>query len=118
LLRLAAAALLCTSLVGCAAWRFTPVRESRFVNVDAQMLRVEYGREKRTETLPNGLVCAYDGKVRLNLPDGTGVVLYQTLATSGIRYLSSNKQYEYIERIPCCLVLHKGELVFDGIFCR
>ena len=72
-------------LTGCASWTFTPTRESRFINVDAEQLWVEYGREKRTETLPSGLVCTYEGKVRLTLPDGSRRVLYQTLATSGIR---------------------------------
>lgn len=105
-------------LTGCASWTFTPTRESRFINVDAEQLRVEYGREKRTETLPSGLVCTYEGKVRLTLPDGSRRVLYQTLATSGIRYLSANKQYEFIEKAPYCVLRHKGQVVFEGIYRR
>lgn len=105
-------------LSGCASWTFTPLRESRFINVDAEQLQVEYGREKRTETLDNGLVCTYEGKVRLTLPDGTRLILYQTLATTGIRYLSSNKQYEFVEKAPYCILRHQGRVIFEGIYLR
>lgn len=112
--------LLAASLVlsGCAAWTFTPTRESRFINVDAEQLRVEYGREKRTETLDNGIVCTYEGKVRLTLPDGTRKVLYQTLATSGIRYYSADKQYEFVEKAPYCILRQQGRVIFEGIYRR
>jgi len=112
--------LLAASLVlsGCAAWTFTPTRESRFINVDAEQLRVEYGREKRTETLDNGIVCTYEGKVRLTLPDGTRKVLYQTLATSGIRYHSADKQYEFVEKAPYCILRQQGRVIFEGIYRR
>jgi hypothetical protein len=116
--RTAAALLACAGLTGCATWTFTPLRESRFINVDAEILHVEYGREKRTETLPNGLVCTYEGKVRLHLPDGNRVVLYQTIAPSGIRYLSADKHYEFIEKAPYCVLRHKGVAVFEGIYRR
>jgi hypothetical protein len=52
------------------------------------------------------------------LPDGSRRVLYQTLATSGIRYLSANKQYEFIEKAPYCVLRHKGRVVFEGIYLR
>ncbi len=103
---------------GCASWHFKPVRSQTFVNVDAQRLLVEYGREKRTETLPDGLVCTYEGKVRLQLQDGRRVVLYQTLATVGNRYLSADKHYEFIEKVPYCLVRHQGRLIYEGIYTR
>ncbi len=105
-------------LAGCASWTFAPTRENRFINVDAEQLRVEYGREKRTETLANGLVCTYAGKVRLTLPDCERVVLYQTLATSGIRYHSSDKQYEFVEKAPYCILRHQGRVIFEGIYRR
>lgn len=112
--------LLAVSLIlsGCAAWTFTPNRESRFINVDAEQLRVEYGREKRTETLDNGIVCTYEGKVRLTLPDGSRQVLYQTLAMSGIRYHSADKQVEFVEKAPYCILRHQGRVIFEGIYCR
>ena len=117
--RIAAPLLVCIGLAGCAAWGFTPLRESRFFNIDAEILRVEYGKEKRTETLPNGLVCTYEGKVRLTLPDdGKQIVLYQTIATSGIRYLSADKRYEFIEKAPYCMVGREGVTIFEGIFRR
>ena len=94
------------------------MRENRFFNLDAEILRVEYGKEKRTETLPNGLVCTYEGKGRLTLPDEKRVVLYQTIATSGIRYLSADKRYEFIEKAPYCMVRHEGVTIFEGIFRR
>ena len=117
-LRLHAALSVCAVVVGCAAWTFTPLRESRFINVDAEVLRVEYGSEKRTETLSNGLVCTYEGKVRVHLSDGNRIVLYQTLTPFGIRYLSADKQYEFIEKAPFCMLRHKGVLLFEGTYCR
>ena len=116
--RIAATVLVCMGLAGCATHRFTPLRESRFFNMDAEILLVEYGQEKRTETLPNGLVCTYEGKVRLTLPDEKRIVLYQTIATSGIRYLSADKRYEFIEKAPYCVVRHEGTMVFEGIYRR
>lgn len=108
----------CVSLAGCASLRFKPIRQSRFVNMDVEVLRVEYGHEKRTETLPNGLVCAFDSKVRVRLPDGERIVLYQTLATSGVRYVSHDKQYEFNEKGPYCILRHQGKTLFEGIYCR
>jgi hypothetical protein len=118
LLRLPAALLLCAGLAGCASWAFTPLRESRFVNIDAEVLRVEYGKETRTETLPGGLVCTYGGKVRLTLPDGSRAVLYETIAASGLRYQSADKRLEFREKAPRCMVLSDDAIVFEGLFCR
>jgi hypothetical protein len=118
LFRLSAALAVCAALPGCTSWTFTPLRESRFTNIDAEVLLVEYGREKRTETLPNGLVCTYEGKVRLHLPDDSSVILYQALTPQGIRYLSADKRYEFIERAPYCALRHNGVLIFDGIYRR
>lgn len=115
---LATLALLLTLTVGCASWRFTSFREQKFSNIDAEILLVEYGKEKRTEILPNGLVCTYEGKVRLHLPNGKRVVLYQTLANVGNRYLSANKRYEFIEKAPYGIVREDGYLLFEGIYIR
>ena len=112
------AAVLLGLACGCATLFFKVDRSSRFIDMDAQHLRVEYGKEKRTEVLPNGLSCTFDNKVRLTLPDGKRVVLYQALAASGIRYLSANKHYEFIEKGPYCLVRQDGRLIFEGVYCR
>jgi membrane-bound inhibitor of C-type lysozyme len=98
--------------------RFDPLRESRFIDMDAQVLSVEYGKEKRTETLPNGLVCTFDRKVRLHLPQGKTVVLYQAIAKTGVRYLSKDKRYEFVEKGPYCMVTCDGKPAFEGFFCR
>jgi len=116
--RVCAALAVCVFVAGCAAWRFTTLRESRFINVDAEILHVEYGRETRTETLANGLACTYEGKVRIRLADGRRVVLYQTLAPSGIRYLSADKHYEFIEKAPHCILMRDGVPLFEGIYYR
>ena len=105
-------------LCGCAYYMSGKIRESRFINMDAEILHVTYGEERRTETLPNGLVCTFDGKVRLQLPSGKRVVLYQTMTTSGMRYVSKNKQYEFLEKGPCCRVNFKGKELFEGVYCR
>ncbi len=86
--------------------------------MDAEVLVVEYGEEKRTETLPNGLVCTFEGKVRLLLPDKKRVTLYQALATSGVCYVSKDKQYDFHEKGPYCILRHQGVTIFEGYFCR
>ena len=107
-----------TSLCGCLSVPFDTLRKSRFINMDAEIVAVEYGEEKRTETLPNGLVCTFDGKVRLLLPDKKRITLYQALTTSGVRYVSKDKQYEFIEKGPYCILRHQGATIFEGVFCR
>ena len=80
----AACLLLAALLCGCATMTFKTIRERRFITMDAEILHVSYCEEKRTETLPNGLVCTFDRKVLLRLPDGKRVVLYQTISASGV----------------------------------
>ena len=106
----------CAGLGGCASLRFKPTRESRFINMDAQTLRVEYGQEKRTETLANGLVCTFDGKVRVHLPDGKRIVLYQSRAGTGVCYRSEDKRYEFHEKGPYCILRHQGATLFEGVY--
>ena len=108
----------CIGLSGCASLRFKPTRESRFINMDAEVLRAEYGQEKRTETLANGLVCTFDSKVRLHLPDKKRIVLYQTLAGSGVCYRSKDKRYEFHEKGPYCILRHQGTTLFEGVYFR
>jgi len=86
--------------------------------MDGQIVHADYGKEKRNETLPNGLVCTFEGKVRLRLPEGKRIVLYQAISTSGVRYVSANKQYEFTEMGPYCIVSHNGKQIFEGFFCR
>jgi hypothetical protein len=105
-------------LSGCVSSKPVKTRESRFINMDSEIVHVTYSEEKRTETLPNGIVCTFDGKVRLRLPDGKSVTLYQTMTASGMRYVSKNKEYEFIEKGPCCRLFYKGTEIFEGVFCR
>jgi len=118
LLRLSVTAFAVVSLCGCLSAGFKPIRKSRFIDMDAEILVAEYGKEKRTETLPNGLVCTFDGKVRLHLPDEKTVTLYQALATSGVRYVSKDKRYEFHEKGPYCILSHDGVTIFEGVYCR
>jgi uncharacterized OsmC-like protein len=105
-------------LCGCATLTFKSTRQSRFINMDGEIVHVDYGKEKRTETMPNGLVCTYDGKVRLQLPDGKRVVLYQALTASGVRYVSQDKHYVFIEKGPYCMIYRDNKPFFEGVFCR
>jgi len=117
-LKLTLLAFVCASLGGCASYHFKSIRESHFIDMDAEVLSVQYGKEKRTETLPNGIVCTFNDKVRLHLPNGKSVVLYQAITTTGVRYVSANKRYEFHEKGPYCIVKHEGKTIFEGVFCR
>ena len=116
--RLFATLVVLAVLSGCYTSNAGKTRESRFINMDAEVLHVTYSQEKRTETLPNGIVCTFDGKVRLRLPSGKSVTLYQAMTATGVRYLSKNKEYEFIEKGPCCKLYYKGAEFFEGVFCR
>lgn len=115
---MAVALLLLSGTGGCATHRFKPTRETRFIDMDSNVLHVSYGEEKRTETLPNGLICTFSGKVRIVLPDGKKMVLYQAISTSGMRYLSEDKQYEFLEKGVYCFLLKDGVIIFEGVYCR
>ena len=110
---LAAIQLLC----GCATLFFKPFRESRFINMDAEVVHVEYGREKRTQKI-NGLTFTYDTKVRVTLPDGKRMVLYQALAATGVLYRSKDNKIEFFEKGPYCIIREKGVTRFEGVFCQ
>lgn len=115
---LALALFICSGLSGCATSRFKATREMRFIDMDSNVVRVSYGEEKRTEKLPNGLTCTFSGKVMLVLPDGKRLVLYQTIAASGMRFLSKNKRYEFREKGVYCMLLKDDRVIFEGVYCR
>lgn len=103
-------------LSGCASFGFKTERRSRFVDADANTVYVEYGKEERTEKLPNGAELKFDRKVRVTLPNGKKITLYQTLATSGVRYQSADKKYVFVERGPYCQILEKEFTIYQGLF--
>lgn len=106
------------ALCGCASMRFKVKRETRFINMDAEVLHVAYGEEKRSKTLSSGIVCTFDGKVRLQFPDGKRIVLYQALSSSGMRYVSKDMQFEFREKGPYCILSQYGKTIFEGVYCR
>lgn len=112
-----AALFLMTACCGCATLFFKPLRHTTFIDTDGQRLHVEYGKEKRTETLPSGVTCTFEGKVRVQLPTGKKIVLYQTMTVSGVRYHSSDKRYEFREMGPYCVVSKDREIIFEGVYC-
>lgn len=112
------AAALALTLCGCASLHFTALRKSRFIDMDADILHVDYGKEKRTETFPNGLTYTFHDKVRLHLPEGKTIVLYETIGTVGLRYVSSDKHYEFLESGPYCILHRDGKTIFEGVFCK
>lgn len=116
--RASLAALALLALGGCAHLAFHSTRQSHFIDMDGRVVDVEYGKERRTETLPNGLVCTFEGKVRIRLPEGGHVVLYQALAPSGVRYVSANKKYEFVEMGPYCTITSKGVKLYEGFYFR
>lgn len=97
---------------------FKPYRESRFINMDAELLRAEYAKEKRTETLPSGLVSTFDQKVRITMPDGKRLTLYQSFSPFGVRYVSTDRRHEFIERGIYCLLYRDSVVIFEGVYCR
>jgi len=105
-------------LCGCASMSFKPYRESHFINMDAEVIRAEYAKEKRTETLPGGLVSTFENKVRLTLPDRKRLTLYQSFSPFGVRYVSKNKRHEFIERGVYCLLYKDGIVLFEGVHCK
>ena len=46
------------------------------------------------------------------------MVLYQTLSSSGMRYQSTNKRYEFREKGVYCFLMKDGQVVFEGVYCR
>lgn len=93
------------ALCGCASWRFKPTRESRFISFDGDIIRVQYGEERRSVTMPNGAVHTFDGKIHVTLPDGKTATLYQTFSASGVRYESTNKRYVFFEKALQCMII-------------
>jgi len=106
----------CILVGGCASFGFKAERKSRFVDVDANAVYVEYGSEKRTETLPNGAELTFNRKVRVTLPSGKRITLYQTLASSGVRYQSADKKFTFMEKGPYCHILENELTIYQGFF--
>jgi len=107
---------ICTLFCGCSGLRFKTDRKSRFTDVDANMIQVEYGKEKRTETLANGAELTFDNKVRVTLYNGKKIILYQTLARSGVRYQSADKRFIFYEKGQFCQLLENGIIIYQGMF--
>jgi membrane-bound inhibitor of C-type lysozyme len=102
--------------VGCAS--FTTTRQGQYMDMNGQVIHVEYGKEKHTTKLSNGLTFTFENKVRITLPDGDRAVLYETMSTSGLRYASHDEKYVFNEKGPYCLLYVKGQLVFEGLYRR
>ncbi|MFA7171895.1 MAG: hypothetical protein WC340_00530 [Kiritimatiellia bacterium] len=107
---------ICLIINGCASFGFKTERKSRFVDADANTVYVEYGKEERTETLPNGAELKFDRKVRVTFQNGKRITLYQTLAPSGVRYQSADKKFIFVERGPYCQILENGFTIYQGLF--
>ncbi len=118
MLRVLSLCTLCILISGCAVFGFKADRKSRFVDIDANAIYVEYGMENRTETLPNGAELKFDRKVRVTLPDGKRLILYQTLASSGVRYQTADKKFTFVEKGPYCQILENEITVYQGFFNR
>ena len=107
--------LLLTS-AGCLSFGFKTERKSLFSDVNNNRVFVEYATEKHTETLPNGAELSFDKKIRLTLPDGKRVVLYQTISASGVRYHTLDNEYIFIERGPWCKIIRNRSTLYQGVF--
>ncbi|MFO7936046.1 MAG: hypothetical protein R6V06_00315 [Kiritimatiellia bacterium] len=108
--------ILLLSTAGCVMFGFKTERASRFVDVDNNLLYVEYSTEQRTESLPNGAELNYDRKVRITLPDGRKKVFYQTLSRVGVRYHTPDDRYVFVECGPWCQLIKGGKVVYRGLF--
>lgn len=103
-------------LAGCLSFGFKAQRKSEFTDIDNNSIFVEYGTEERSEVLPNGASLNFKRKVRITLPDGKRVILYQTISTSGVRYHTPDNKYMFIERGPWCQFIKDGAIVYKGMF--
>jgi uncharacterized protein YceK len=105
-------------LSGCASVFFRTERKSGFTDANNTAITVEYGTEEREERLSGGAVLKFNRKVRITLPDGRRVILYQTLSPSGVRYRSADSEYIFIEQGPWCKLIRGGVIVYQGVFSR
>ncbi len=109
-----AIAVLC--FAGCKS--FNVKRTARFIDMDAQTITVEYGEDPNREHSGNGSAFDLNGKIRMRLPSGKKVYLYQTMVQTGILYRSKDLSYSYYEKGVCCALSHDGKLIFEGVYCR
>lgn len=96
-------------LCGCASLRFQPARTARFADIDARILRVEYGRGPRATPRD-------ERQARLRLPEGQRVLLTRELSSAGMRYICDDRVFVFVEQGGRCLLLRHGEVQFEGIY--
>lgn len=106
-------------LTGCAYFSFDAYRVARFVDMDAKIITVEYGEEEHDDVLEDGRKFSFKGKIRITLPDGDRVYLYQGMTQVGMLYHSKKKyDYHYFEKGPYCILSHDGKIIFEGYYCK
>lgn len=105
-----------TLLTACSSFKAT--RSAQFIDMDANRIRVEYGEELHDDILEDGRKFSFKGKIRLTLPDGDKVYLYQGMTQIGNLYHSEGKSYSYLEKGPWCALSHNGKLIFEGYYCQ
>lgn len=116
---LSSAFILSTFITGCASFSFEPYRVAKFVDMDARIIQVEYGKEKHDDVLEDGKKFSFEGKIRITLPDGDKIYLYQGMTQIGMLYHSKKSEdYHYLEKGPCCILSHNGEVIFTGYYYR
>ena len=117
------------ALAGCATWRFTPLRESQFVDEEHRFVLVEYGKgamRETTFTTPTGVRLPFKSalQVRVTTPDGTRFVAYQNMSAMGNLYLTDDGRWEYFEQGMGCILAERAadgdgyEVRFQGVLCR
>lgn len=105
-------------LFGSGCTSFQSYRTAQFVDMDARKIRVEYGEEVHEDVLPDGRRFSFKGKVRIALPDGKRIYLYQGMTETGNLYHNRDKDYHFLEKGPYCLLSHGGKVIFEGYYFR
>lgn len=114
---------------GCATWTFEPTLTTRFVNDYNEYTTVDYGKDKSPHvtmfTGPKGDLLPFKSslKVRVEMPDGTRFVAYQTMSELGVLYVTTNGRWEFFEQGIGCIVAERAkdktgyETRFEGVLC-
>ena len=120
---LAAAAI--SAFQGCATWdcRFKPNMTMWFINDLSDVLKVDYGDEKRETVLyrQDGTSFPYKSryKVRATFPSGYRFVAYDVPSNGGTLYRSEDGEWELLSAGYACRVYQysgdESELVFEGM---
>ena len=110
---------------GCATWdcRFKPNMTMWFINDLNDVLKVDYGDEKRETVLyrQDGTEFPYKSryKVRATFPSGYRFVAYDVPSNGGTLYRSDNGEWELLSAGYACRVYQysgdESELVFEGM---